>query len=244
MFQPPFSTLQSLQDDMQAHGYALLPPAEVLRLTACTRAELDALLPSWDDLPPDEYLKDGGRYRHRRHASYRCEGGVLEDVPHRAHWQSLDYNALHGGMLRWFAPVLDATRAQPAWNRVITSIAGICDQVRGPHRWSVEAHQFRIDTSDGIGRPTPEGAHRDGVDFVAVFLLARHRIKGGETRVFEADGPNGLRFTLEAPWSLMLLDDPRVIHESTPIQPADEGVTGHRDTLVLTYRAGGFQDEV
>jgi hypothetical protein len=38
---------------------------------------------------------------------------------------------------------------------------------------------------------------------------------------------------------LLLLDDARVIHESTPIQPLSD--QGHRDTLVLTYRAGGFQ---
>ena len=243
MFQPPFSSLDMLVADVRDHGYALLPPSDVERLIGCARAELDALLPAWDDLPPDEYLRDGGRYRYRRHASYRLQGNELEGVPHRAHWQSLDYNALHGGMLRWFEPVGDATRAQPAWNRILASVGGVCDAVRGPERWSVEAHQFRIDTTDGIGRPTPEGAHRDGVDFVAVFLLAREQIKGGETRVFEADGPTGLRFTLEAPWSLMLMDDARVIHESTPIQPAEEGVTGHRDTLVLTYRAGGFQDE-
>jgi hypothetical protein len=37
----------------------------------------------------------------------------------------------------------------------------------------------------------------------------------------------------------LLLDDARVIHESTPIQPAGDG--GYRDTLVITYRAGGFQ---
>ena len=243
MFQPPYSTLDAFVADVRERGYALLPPTAVERLTGCSGAELDALLPAWNDLPPDEYLRDGGRYRYRRHASYRLDDGVLEDVPHRAHWQSLDYNALHGGMMRWFEPISDATRAQPAWNRILTRIGQTCDQVRGPQRWSVEAHQFRIDTGDGIGRPTPEGAHRDGVDFVAVLLLARHDIKGGETRVFEADGPAGLRFTLEAPWSLMLMDDPRVIHKSTPIQPAEEGVTGHRDTLVLTYRAGGFQDE-
>ena len=41
------------------------------------------------------------------------------------------------------------------------------------------------------------------------------------------------------PWTTLLLDDARVIHESTPIQPL-EGY-GHRDTLVLTYRAGSFQ---
>jgi len=74
---------------------------------------------------------------------------------------------------------------------------------------------------------------------VAVFLVERANIKGGETRVFEADGPAGQRFTLAEPWSLLLLDDERVIHESTPIQPL--GAQGHRDTLVLTYRAGGFQ---
>ena len=105
----------------------------------------------------------------------------------------------------------------------------------------VEAHPFRIDTTDGIGRPTPEGAHRDGVDLVVVVLVARQGIKGGETRVFDARGPQGLRFTLAEPWSALLLDDERVIHESTPIQPVDAAAGGHRDTLVLTFRSGGFQ---
>lgn len=244
MFQPPYSPPERFIEDVRTRGYALLPPQDLPHLLPVTQAELAALLPSWEALQPDEYLRDGGRYRRRRHASYRCENGVLEAVPHRAHWQSLDYNALHGGMRRWFAPVADSTCALPSWNKLLAGVGKLCDQVRGAARWSLEAHQFRIDTGDGIGRPTPEGAHRDGVDFVAVFVLARHRIKGGETRVFEADGPHGLRFTLEAPWSLMLMDDARVIHESTPIQPEHEGVTGHRDTLVLTYRAGGFQDEL
>jgi hypothetical protein len=124
---------------------------------------------------------------------------------------------------------------------LLASLARLFSQLKDVRTWYVEAHQFRIDTSDGIGRPTPEGAHRDGVDFVAVFLLGREGIKGGETRVFEAAGPDGQRFTLLEPWSLLLLDDARVIHESTPIQPL--AATGHRDTLVLTYRAGGFQGD-
>ena len=41
------------------------------------------------------------------------------------------------------------------------------------------------------------------------------------------------------PWTALVLDDARVVHESTPIQPL--GHYGHRDTLVLTYRARGFQ---
>ena len=126
---------------------------------------------------------------------------------------------------------------------MLVALAAVSDAVfthpQSPAPWFVEAHQFRIDTTDGIGRPTPEGAHRDGVDLVAVFLVGREGVKGGETRVFEAEGPRGQRFTLTQPWSLLLLDDARMIHESTPIQPLTEG--GYRDTLVVTYRRGNFQ---
>ena len=74
-----------------------------------------------------------------------------------------------------------------------------------------------------------------------MLLVARLGVKGGETRVFDARGPQGMRFTLTEPWSALLLDDARVIHESTPIQPIDPAGGGHRDTLVLTFRRGGFQ---
>ncbi len=144
-------------------------------------------------------------------------------------------------MQRWSKPVGPSTLVRPAWNQLLQGLGALCSRLRGEQAWYVEAHQFRIDTTDGIGRPTPEGAHRDGVDLVAVFLVDRQGIKGGETRVFEASGPNGQRFTLAQPWSLLLLDDARVIHESTPIQPLQ--AAGHRDTLVVTLRAGSFQGD-
>ena len=40
----------------------------------------------------------------------------------------------------------------------------------------------------------------------------------------------------------VLMEDARVIHESTPVLPLDDGSAGWRDTLVLTYRASGFLD--
>jgi hypothetical protein len=48
---------------------------------------------------------------------------------------------------------------------------------------------------------------------------------------------------MSEPWTLLMLDDARVVHETTPIQPllATPPAGGHRDTLVLTFRAGGFQ---
>ncbi|MBP7788333.1 MAG: 2OG-Fe dioxygenase family protein [Thermomonas sp.] len=233
--------MDGLEAVLRDRGFAVLAPAGVAALAGVALAELELLAASWDDLRPDAYLKDGGRYRKRRHSCFVADAAGLRQVPHRMHWQSLDYNALHGGMQRWFDPVDPAVVARPAWSKLLLALARVCSACRPEPRWSIEAHQFRIDTADGVGRPTPEGAHRDGVDFVAVVLVARNGIKGGETRVFQADGPDGQRFTLAEPWSLLLLDDAKVIHESTPIQPLDR--YGHRDTLVLTYRAAGFQGD-
>lgn len=239
MLSPAYSPARDAAGLLRSRGFAVLSPQGVSELAGCEFRDLAALVPTWDDLAPDTYLKDGGRYRKRRHSCFIADGDRLAQAPHRAHWQPVEYNALHGGMQRWFEPMRADVVAAPAWQGLLRGLARVASEARGSKPWYVEAHQFRIDTTDGIGRPTPEGAHRDGVDIVAVFLIARRDIKGGETRVFEADGPNGQRFTLAEPWSLLLLDDERVIHESTPIQPTAPG--GYRDTLVLTYRAGGFQ---
>lgn len=237
--EPPYTDPSRLVEALRGDGYALVRPADVASLAGCTLAELQALAPSWERLELDNYLKDGGRYRRRRHSCFVDSGEALEQTPHRAHWQPVEYNALHGGMHRLFEPIEDDTIADPAWQRLLRALGAVCSEVKGARPWYVEAHQFRIDTADGIGRPTPEGAHRDGVDYVAVILIDRAGIKGGETRVFEANGPRGQRFTMTEPWTMLLLDDAAVIHESTPIQPLAEH--GHRDTLVLTWRAGSFQ---
>lgn len=237
----PVSTLAAAPAALHTQGWALLNGATLLPWVGADLNTAQALHDSWNRLPPDTHLRDGGHYRFRRHDSYTLDvaTGELRRVPHRAHWQPVIYNALHGGFERWFEPVEASVAEHPVWQAVIRQLGQLLAQAKPIDRWFIEAHQFRVDTTGGIGRPTPEGAHRDGVDFVAVLMLGRHQIKGGETRVFEAHGPRGVRFTLTEPWSTLLLDDERVIHESTPIQPLAEH--GWRDTLVLTFRQGGFQ---
>jgi hypothetical protein len=221
-------------------GYTFVAASDLSTVLHVDTRQLEALQQSWNDLPRDEYLRDGGRYRSRRHACFVEDfPGGLESMPHRAHWQPTSYNALHGGLERWFQPISPEVAGSAVWTQLLTSLGSLFSRVRPVKRWYIEAHQFRIDTAGGIGRPTPEGAHRDGVDFVALLLVRRRNVRGGETHVFDADGPSGVRFTMEEPWSLLLMDDARVIHETTPIQPDGEG--GVRDTLVLTYRAQGFQ---
>ena len=239
---PPIIAVDTVDAALREHGHAVLDAAGLHAALGAARGTLDAWWPYWNRLPPDTHLRDGGRYRQRRHGGFVVDGASVQAVPHRAHWQPVEYNALHGGTLRWFEPLEPALAAEPQWPALLRWLAERASALRGPQAWFVEAHPFRIDTEGGIGRPTPEGAHRDGVDLVAVLLVAREGVKGGETRVFDADGPFGLRFTLTEPWTTLLLDDARVIHETTPIQPVDSAQCGHRDTLVVTLRAGGFQE--
>lgn len=238
---PPLTPAADVNGALVRDGQAVVDAATLAALVDVRLADLLAWRTRWNDLPSDSYLRDGGRYRQRRHSCFVVDGDALTQVPHRPHWQSVEYNALHGGIERHFEAMPSAWTAEPAWQRLLCGLARCASHLRGARPWYVEAHPFRITTAGGIGRPTPEGAHRDGVDLVVVILVAREGIKGGETRVFDADGPRGVRFTLDEPFSALLLDDHRMIHESTPIQPLDPAHEGHRDTLVLTYRAGGFQ---
>ncbi len=234
---------QSLSQD----GLSLLAPTDLtatLKLSTDWAQRWGALAPAWHNLPPDAHLKDGGSYRQRRHACFVQDVAThtLTQTPHRAHWQPTDYNALHGGFERWFDPVEPGVAEASAWTDLLAGFGRLFAQVQATGKWFVEAHQFRIDTAGGVGRPTPEGAHRDGVNFVVVLLVARCGVKGGETRVFDANGPQGVRFVMREPLAALLLDDARVIHETTPIFPDHaDGEKGYRDTLVLTYRAGSFQ---
>jgi hypothetical protein len=252
---PPLTPPHLVDDALRDQGSAVVSVkdlAAVLHEPTVTLGALQRLAPSWDDLPLDEHLKGGGHYRRRRHASFVVDGGdggdggdgadgaIVRLVPHRAHWQPASYNALHGGIIRWFAPISDDVAGADVVQALLRGLGRVCDRLRGPTPWYVEAHQFRIDTTGGIGQPTPEGAHRDGVDVVVVMVVDRRHVIGGETRVFAQQGTSGVRFTLREPWTALILDDERVVHETTAIRP-DDG-PGHRDTLVLTFRRGGFQD--
>ena len=124
-FPAPQTSLDGLDAALRERGFAVLAPEAVASLAGVAVGGFDALTESWDDLRADQYLKDGGRYRKRRHSCFVAEGDALRQVPHRMHWQSLDYNALHGGMERWFEPVEPAVVAQPVWSKLLLSLAQV-----------------------------------------------------------------------------------------------------------------------
>jgi hypothetical protein len=161
--------------------------------------------------------------------------------PHQPHYQSRDYNPLNGGLERWFEPVREEIANHPALRAILQTCLGIFERCTPerlrPESWHVELHQFRVEARPGeAGRPTPEGMHRDGVDWVLVLLARRENVASGETVIFDlARRPLG-SFTLTEPMEAALVDDSRVYHGVTPIEPLDCREPAFRDVLVVTFR--------
>ncbi|GGF30029.1 hypothetical protein GCM10011611_40130 [Aliidongia dinghuensis] len=196
---------------------------------------------SWNDLGLDTYMADGGRYRRRRHAAFAVSAAGIQRKPHQPHYQSRDYNPLNGGLERWFEPILPEVGTHPAMTAILTAcftlFDGLTPAATRPGAWHVEVHQFRIEARAGEeGRPTPEGLHRDGVDWVLVLLVARDNIASGVTTIHDIDQKPLGSFTLKQPLDAALVDDGRVYHGVTPVEPLDPAQPAYRDVLVVTFR--------
>ncbi|MFT5356356.1 MAG: hypothetical protein ACI9KE_003581 [Polyangiales bacterium] len=234
--------LDELQEALRSRGFAFASGDEFRTLVdsqgPVPEAALSAFAASWATMPPDPYLAREGMARRRRHAVFEAEGTDIRPMPARPHYQSLDYNALQGGFPRHLAAIdADVVQSQ-ALHQLIAFGSDFFAHVRGePTKWDVEAHQFRIEASEGgLGQPTPEGHHRDGVDFVLVVLIQRVNLKSGTTSTHNDDGDELGAFTLTQPYDVALVDDRRVLHGVTPVSLSDGDSPGFRDVLVLTYR--------
>jgi hypothetical protein len=198
-----------------------------------------AFADSWNRLDVDTYMADGGRYRRRRHATFAAApGGPIERLPHQPHFQPLDYNPLNGGVERWFSPVAPEVAEGASLPTVLALCRSLFDGLApAPVSWHIEVHQFRIEArQDEPGRPTPEGLHRDGVDFVLVLLINRTNIASGMTTIHALDGRELGHFTLTHPFDAALVDDRRVAHGVTPVRALDPELPAYRDVLVVTFR--------
>ncbi|KPC54477.1 2OG-Fe dioxygenase family protein [Amantichitinum ursilacus] len=193
---------------------------------------------SWNRLEQDQFMRDGGTYRYRRHATFSAlpSGRQAYLEKHQPHYQSVDYNSLNGGIARDFAPFEDAT----VHGEVMQSILGLCCETFGalsPYfAWHIEAHQFRIYAQGAqAGNPTPEGVHRDGVNYVFMMMVHRQNVVNGTTRIYDRNKHFLTDFTLMQPFDTAIVNDERVMHGVTPIVQLDETREAYRDVLVVTF---------
>jgi len=223
-----------------ATGFAFVPAARFrAALGEAAIAGWPTFAESWDRLEPDTYMADGGRYRRRRYATLSAPAGSSELTlePEQPHYQSLDYNRLNGGVARHFAPIDAAVIDGPTLRATLGLGLGFFRRLYPQPPAHVEVHQFRIEArADALGKPTPAGAHRDGVDFVLVMMVRRVNVASGTTEIFDLEQRRIDAFTLVEPGDAALVDDRRALHGVTPIVPVDPARPAWRDVLVATYR--------
>jgi hypothetical protein len=232
---------RSLQESLSHDGFVFVQAA-AMRGAFEAFGPLDdwqSFTESWNALELDEHMADGGRYRRRRHAVFAAgREGAIERQPHQPHFQTVDYNPLNGGVARWFAPITQDVGGGGSLTTILEFCRALFDQLAAAtERWRIEAHQFRIEAQPGAeGLPTPEGMHRDGVDFVLVLLVNRVNIASGTTSIHGSDGRELGRFTLTHPFDAALVDDARVAHGVTPVKAIDPSQPAYRDVLVVTFK--------
>ncbi|MEU5051495.1 2OG-Fe dioxygenase family protein [Streptomyces sp. NPDC021096] len=203
-------------------------------------AEWDAFTASWEDLARDPFMADGGDYRLRRYSEFDCTADEVRLLPHKAYEQAKEINRLNGGVPRLFEPFSDRVAHGPVAHTLLSWCARQLDETedRGPQTWYAQVFQNRIlARPDAAGKPTPEGVHHDGVDYVFTVVIDRKGITGGTSSLYEAlpDGRHGKRIVsveMAPPGGFLFNDDVRTMHGVTPVVPADGESEGYRDTFI------------
>ena len=239
----PESAVERVCRLLARKDYCFLPAHQTGALLSSVQADAFADWPafhaSWDDLPVDQYMADGGQYRKRRHTMLSAQPSSrrFSVQPHQPHFQSLNYNSLTGGLVRHFEPMAPAILAGATFNAFVTLGCEIFGRLSPYSPWHIEAHQFRIESQGGqIGKPTPEGMHRDGVSFVMMAVIRRTNMRDGATTVYDTERVLLDEFTLQQPLDMAIVNDERTFHNVTPIVQLDSDQPAVRDALVLTFR--------
>ena len=241
----------TLINDLETQGYSLLHDlnSQGISLQESSSASswktllknnqnnLSSFLNSWNNLPADEFLRDGGHYRQRRYSVFNWEiaQSQLELLPHEPHFQSTYRNSMNGGINRDFEAFEKHTLDNPVLLELVQFVTQHIS-LKNEKQWRIQAHQFRIEANNTeAGLPTPEGIHRDGADFILIMLLKRNNIRGGVNHIY--DDAKRLVFggILENLGDAVIIDDRKVWHGVSEVYPDDESQESYRDVLVLTF---------
>jgi len=230
-----------IRDSLARAGYAFVEASEMRAALGRfgTLADFPSFAESWNELQVDTYMGDGGRYRRRRFGVWSAgRQGEIERGKHQPHYQGVNYNTLNGGIERWFEPIKPEIATGASFTTILEYCRSLFSKLApDTERWHIEAHQFRIEAKTGEqGKPTPEGLHRDGVDWVLVLLVNRRNIQSGTTTIHDLDKRTLGSFTLTDPLDSALVDDARCYHGVTPVEPENPALPAYRDVLVVTFK--------
>lgn len=231
----------NVQSDLKSQGFCLLQGLNITdsqwsNILQDLNEDLESFQQSWNDLPADAFLSDGGHYRFRRYSVFNWfSQGKLELLPHEPHFQSTYRNNMNGGIDRDFEPFKKSTLDSPILKILIDWVAERISSNQ-EKQWRIQGHQFRIvANAEEAGNPTPEGIHRDGADFILIMVLKRENITGGVNHIYDNNKRLVFGSVLTEKGDAVLLDDRMVWHGVSEVFPIDDDKPAYRDVLVLTF---------
>jgi aspartate/methionine/tyrosine aminotransferase len=230
---------QDVRGEIARQGFSFIPHG-AWSLPADAEQEWQRLREDWEHLEADRYLKNGATFRRRRYGRFYWSPVSDRLIPLRqeAYFQPKDENSYAGGVVREFAPLLPET----VQNEFLTSLVRctfaslpIAQEKQGK-TWEVRVHQIRILASARErGEPSPEGIHQDGTDFLTLHLVQRSNVIGAESTIYDLNRRPIFQATLQEPLDSFILEDPRIMHGVTPVDPADANALGVRDLLGIDF---------
>jgi hypothetical protein len=207
-------------------------------ILAVTPDDVATFADHWPRLTQDRYMGDGGTYRYRRYGEFEAAPNApRRQLPHGPYVQPAYINKLNGDISRLFDPLEPSLVADPVLNRLLDWLTHLYDQCEGsPQHWNIRLHPYRIIANHSAsGHPTPEGLHRDGVDYIVSMMVSRHNVAGGESTITDNQEMVLWQRTLLKPLDIMIGQDAATMHAVTPVTPVDPDAPAWRDVLVVAF---------
>ena len=146
--------------------------------------------------------------------------------------QSKEYNNFQGDVERTFENLEDETLHSKGMEEMVYLFRKLNHL---PHGTEVDIHQMRVITSpDDTAEVSPEGAHQDGYDCIAMFGISRHNISGGDLLV--SDSQTGKPF-MSLPINEgtgVFVNDKVLWHNASSLETIENNDSGYMDAFILT----------
>jgi len=200
-------------------------------------------------LPRDEYCKAGNRYR--RYAQYVTMpwSNTLQPLPPGEYYQSAEYNAVDGGVGRWFAPLTPREQLNPF---LLGLIWFDLHQIPWPKKKFQRPIQVGVHFVKHVAEPgragisSPDELHRDGEPYTFVHLVERSGVEGGVNTIAPlaytgyqpTDVPPNdllLQVVLTSPLDSFVVSDVAVCHHVSAVNVMPGYERGSRSVLLIEF---------
>lgn len=235
------SAATQVANQVARHGYSLITASDYrafFQNSHTNSNDLRQIQDSFENLPVDTFMQDGGKYRKRRFGTFLTNSITLAvtTAENAAFFQSKEVNTVNGGKPRHFEPLEKHIAESKLLHQLISFHLKNLPKRFHAKYWKVFLHQIRIESRAGsAGKPVPEGVHRDGHEYVAQIMMNKSNMWGGISQIYSAQHVMLEQLCLESPLDTILIDDQRMLHNVTQTFVKSSRHLGTRDMILIDF---------